>query len=61
MASGGGPAAALDDLRGDMCCIAANVDPAAITEPERFDRCLCEGFAEVLELTTGASPPDQRA
>jgi hypothetical protein len=32
------------------CCIGANLDPAAITDPELFVRCLAEGFAEVLEL-----------
>ena len=41
----------------DTCCIAANVDPAAITEPDRFLRCLGEGFAEVLELHRGSKPP----
>ena len=35
---------------GAMCCIGANVDPAAVTEPERFSRNLCEGFDEVLAL-----------
>lgn len=42
---------------GDMCGIAVNLDPAAVTEPERFGRCLQEGFAEVLELHPGAAPP----
>ena len=46
---------------GDTCCIAANVDPASITEPERFRRCLEEGFAEVLALHPGAKPPVARA
>jgi WS/DGAT/MGAT family acyltransferase len=36
---------------GETCCIAANVDPAAVAEPERFARCLTEGFAEVLALS----------
>jgi diacylglycerol O-acyltransferase / wax synthase len=35
---------------GSLCCIGANVDPAAVTEPERFDRNLREGFDEVLAL-----------
>ena len=42
---------------GETCCIAANVDPAAITEPQRFARCLEEGFAEVLALHPGAARP----
>jgi diacylglycerol O-acyltransferase / wax synthase len=42
---------------GDTCCIAANVDPAAITEPQRFARCLEEGFAEVLALHPEAGRP----
>ncbi len=46
---------------GDMCCVAANVDPAAITEPQRFARCLEEGFAEVLALHPGAARPQLRA
>jgi hypothetical protein len=36
------------------------VDPAAVTEPERFARCLTEGFAEVLALSgseIGIDPP----
>jgi diacylglycerol O-acyltransferase / wax synthase len=45
---------------GETCCVAANVDPAAITEPERFGRCLEEGFAEVLTLAPGAAPPTRR-
>ena len=46
---------------GETCCIGANVDPAAVTEPDRFDRCLCEGFDEVLSLTTGAGSTVHRA
>jgi WS/DGAT/MGAT family acyltransferase len=42
---------------GDTCCIAANVDPAAVTEPQRFARCLEEGFAEVLALHPDAGRP----
>jgi WS/DGAT/MGAT family acyltransferase len=37
----------------DLCCIGANVDPAAVTEPERFARCLATGFDEVLALNPG--------
>jgi hypothetical protein len=41
---------------GETCCIAVNLDPAAITEPDRFARCLQEGLTEVLALHPGASP-----
>jgi hypothetical protein len=41
---------------GDTCCVAVNLDPAAITEPQRFGRCLVEGFGEVLDLVPGAAP-----
>ncbi|WP_354699384.1 Putative diacylglycerol O-acyltransferase [Paraconexibacter sp. AEG42_29] len=37
---------------GDLCCIGINVDPAAITDLERFERCLREGFDEVLALAS---------
>jgi hypothetical protein len=36
---------------------------AAVTQPERFARCLTEGFAEVLALSgidVGANPPIRR-
>jgi diacylglycerol O-acyltransferase len=49
---------------GETCCIAVNLDPAAVTEPERFARCLTEGFAEVLALSgrdLGINPPIRRA
>jgi hypothetical protein len=49
---------------GETCCIAVNLDPAAVTEPERFARCLTEGFAEVLALAggdIGTNPPIRRA
>ena len=39
---------------GDTCCIGVNLDPAAITEPDRFGRCLEDGFAEVLALNPDA-------
>jgi hypothetical protein len=42
---------------GSTCCVAVNVDPAAVTEPERFARCLEAGFAEVLALAPDAAPP----
>ncbi|HIF93011.1 MAG TPA: DUF1298 domain-containing protein [Myxococcales bacterium] len=45
---------------GGTCCIAANVDRAAITDPELFGKCLEDGFAEVLELADGAAPPVRR-
>lgn len=44
----------------DTCCIAANVDPAAITDVELFGRCLADGFAEVLALHEGVTPPLRR-
>jgi len=45
---------------GSMCCIGANVDPAAVTEPERFNRNLREGFDEVLALGGEFTPTIQR-
>jgi WS/DGAT/MGAT family acyltransferase len=45
---------------GSMCCIGANVDPAAVTDPERFNRNLCEGFDEVLALGGEYTPTIQR-
>jgi len=48
---------------GEICCIAVNLDPAAVTEPERFARCLTEGFAEVLALAGSdaeTNPPIRR-
>jgi WS/DGAT/MGAT family acyltransferase len=45
---------------GDTCCIAANVDRAAVTEPELFAQCLADGFSEVLALADGAAPPQRR-
>lgn len=44
----------------DQCCIGVNLDPAAIREPERFARCLAEGFIEVLALHPGAADPVPR-
>jgi hypothetical protein len=34
------------------CCIGANVDAAAITDPALFAECLADGFGEVLALAT---------
>lgn len=45
---------------GEFCCIAANVDRAAITDTELFGQCLEEGFAEVLSLHEGAERPCRR-
>ena len=42
------------------CCIGANVDRAAVTDPELFGKCLEDGFAEVLALADGAAPPVRR-
>ncbi len=41
----------------DQCCIAVNVDPAAVTDVPLFGRCLVEGFEEVLSLAPGAEAP----
>lgn len=46
----------------DGCCIGINLDPAAVTDPERFVRCLREGFDEVLAVApdfTPSSPPER--
>jgi WS/DGAT/MGAT family acyltransferase len=45
---------------GSVCCVGANVDPAAVTEPERFDRNLGEGFDEVLALAGDFTATRQR-
>lgn len=42
---------------GETACIAVNLDPAAIRDPDRFGRCLLAGFAEVLELAPDARAP----
>jgi hypothetical protein len=44
----------------DQCCIGINLDPAAITDIERFGRCIAEGFTEVLALHPGAADPVRR-
>jgi diacylglycerol O-acyltransferase len=41
----------------DQCCIAANVDPAAVTDVGLFGECLLAGFEEVLSLHPGAVAP----
>ena len=38
---------------GPLCCVGANVDRAAITDPEFFAQCLVDGFGEVLALAQG--------
>lgn len=42
---------------GALCCIAINLDPAAITEPGRFGRCVAEGFEEVIALAPHETTP----
>ncbi len=44
----------------DQCCVGINIDPAAITDIERFGRCIAEGFGEVLALHPGAADPVRR-
>ena len=34
------------------CCIGFNIDPEAITDTGVFERCMREGFDEVLEIRT---------
>jgi WS/DGAT/MGAT family acyltransferase len=46
---------------GETCCIGVNLDPAAITDQERFGACLKEGFDEVLGLGSGAGRAVLRA
>lgn len=41
----------------ETCCVGANLDGAAITEPALFSECLEHGFAEVLALHPKAAPP----
>jgi WS/DGAT/MGAT family acyltransferase len=43
---------------GDVCCVAVNSDPAAVTDGDRFHRCLREGFDEVLALSGGGARAD---
>jgi WS/DGAT/MGAT family acyltransferase len=37
-----------------MCCVGANLDAAAVTDPDLFADCLREGFGEVLALGSEA-------
>lgn len=45
---------------GSTCCVGVNVDPAAITDVDRFADCLRSGFDEVLALSDGAHPIELR-
>ena len=45
---------------GDTCCIAANVDPAAVVDVELFGECLARGFSEVLALHPSSAAPVRR-
>ena len=45
---------------GSTCCVAVNLDPAAVTDVDRFAGCLRDGFAEVLALAPRASAPELR-
>lgn len=47
----------LQSLAG-VCYLGVNLDPAAITDPELFARCLAAGFRETLRL--GGNPPRLR-
>ncbi|WP_226362025.1 wax ester/triacylglycerol synthase domain-containing protein [Pseudonocardia sp. ICBG1142] len=42
---------------GELCCVGANIDAAAITDRDTFARCLAEGFSEVLALHPGSAEP----
>jgi WS/DGAT/MGAT family acyltransferase len=42
---------------GKTACVAANLDTASFTEPELFERCLLDGFTEVLALCPDAPAP----
>jgi diacylglycerol O-acyltransferase / wax synthase len=45
---------------GSTCCVGVNVDPAAVTEIDRFASCLRAGFAEVLALHGSAAAIELR-
>jgi hypothetical protein len=32
------------------CCVAVNLDPETVTDLGRFERCLSDGFDEVIAL-----------
>jgi hypothetical protein len=44
---------------GEVGCVGINFDPAAITDPEAFIRCMIDGFTEVLtlHLHSGSTTP----
>ena len=46
---------------GHSCCVAANLDAAAITDTDQFARSLEQGFREVLALHPGAGAPRRLA
>ncbi|GAA4737340.1 wax ester/triacylglycerol synthase family O-acyltransferase [Actinomycetospora chibensis] len=46
---------------GTTCCIGANLDAAAVREPDLFARCLADGFTEVLALGGGTATPIMRS
>ena len=43
-----------------VCYVGVNVDPDAVRDPELFDTCLQQGFAEVLVLAGGPASTDVR-
>jgi diacylglycerol O-acyltransferase len=43
-----------------ICCIGVNVDPVAVADPDVFEACLKDGFAEVLALASAGSDKDLR-
>ena len=45
---------------GETCCIGVNVDPAAVTDIDRFADCLRAGFEEVLALSANTRPVELR-
>ena len=45
---------------GDGCCVAANLDAAAITDIDGFTGCLADGLGEVLALVPDAPPVRRR-
>jgi diacylglycerol O-acyltransferase len=40
----------------NKCCVGANLDAAAFTEPDLFRQCLVDGFEEVLSLGRSGGP-----
>jgi len=42
---------------GTTCCVGANLDAAAVRDPDLFARCLADGFDEVLALAPDARRP----